>query len=60
MGSFTTYRKKKKLTVSELASRVGVSEACISRYETGKRSMPVEMAKKIAEVLRCKWWKLYD
>lgn len=59
-GNFTAARKKKKLTISELASLVGVSEACISRYETGVRQMPVSMAKKIAEILKVRWWELYD
>lgn len=53
-------RKKRNLTVAELAERVGTTEASISRYETGNRKLPVEMAKKIADVLKVKWWKLYD
>ena len=53
-------RKKRNLTVAELAERVGTTEASISRYETGSRKMSVEMAKKIADVLKVKWWKLYD
>lgn len=54
------FRKKRNLTVAELAERVGTTEASISRYETGSRKLPVEMAKKIADVLKVKWWKLYD
>lgn len=53
-------RKKRNLTVAELAERVGTTEASISRYETGSRKLSVEMAKKIADVLKVKWWKLYD
>ena len=53
-------RKKRNLTVAELAERVGTTEASVSRYETGRRKLPVEMAKKIADVLKVKWWKLYD
>jgi len=56
----TMYRKKRKLTVTELANKIGVTEACISRYETGSRSIPIKSAKKIAEVLKVKWWKLYE
>ena len=48
------------MTIGELAERVGTSEATISRYENGKRNLPVDMAKKIAEVLNIQWWKLYD
>ena len=58
--NLTELRKEKKLTVCELARQVGTTEASISRYETGSRKLPVEMAKKIAEVLKVKWWKLYE
>ena len=59
-GNLTKYRRKKKLTISELAEKVGLTGATICRYETGERKMPVETAKKIAEVLKVTWWKLYD
>ena len=48
------------MTITELAGLVGTTEASISRYETGKRELPVKMAKKISEVLKVDWWKLYD
>lgn len=60
MGNLRAARKKRGLSVNELAERVGVSEATISRYETGDREMPVRMARKIAQVLKVKWWKLYN
>lgn len=53
-------RKSKKITVKQLAKAVGVSSACICRYCKGNRKMPVEIAKKIAEVLEVDWWTLYD
>ena len=54
------YRKAAKMTVRALSSAVGTTEVTISRYETGKRKMSVGMAKKIADVLKVDWWKLYD
>lgn len=59
-SNLTKYRKKRKLKIGELADRVGVAGATICRYERGERSMSVEIAKKIAEVLHVKWWKLYE
>ena len=61
MGNLTKYRRLRKLTISELAEKVGVAGATICRYERGERRMPVEMAKKIAAILHVRlWWKLYD
>lgn len=59
-SNLTKYRRKKKLTISELAELVGISGATICRYEKGERRMSVDIAKKIAEVLGVKWWRLYD
>ena len=42
------HRKNNEMTISQLAERVGTSEATISRYESGKRNLPVDMAKKIS------------
>ena len=59
-SNLTKYRRKKKLTINELAEKTGVSGATICRYERGERKMPVEMAKVIAQALNIKcWWKLY-
>ena len=63
MGSdnhLTRIRKSKKVTIKELAEAVGVSGACMSRYGKGVRKMPVEVAKKIADILGVDWWTLYD
>lgn len=59
-SSITKYRRKRGMTIDQLASLVGTSGATICRYEKGARKMPVETAKKIADVLKVKWWKLYD
>ena len=61
MSNLTKYRRLNKMTIAELAEKVGVSEPTICRYENGTRQMPVNMAKRIASVLHVKcWWKLYD
>jgi len=60
LGNLRRLRKERKMTLSELARQVGVTEVCLCRYENGKRKMPVEMAKKIADVLGCEWHVLYD
>lgn len=60
MGNLTKYRRKRKLTISKLAEKIGVSGACICRYERGERQMPVETAKKIEAVLKVSWWRLYS
>jgi len=44
-------RKKKDLSQTELANRVGVSYAQIGRYETKGTQPPAEVIKKIAGVL---------
>lgn len=59
-SNLTKYRRKRKLTISELADLVGVAGATICRYEKGERKMPVETAKVIAQALHVRWWwKLY-
>lgn len=58
-SNLTKFRRKKKLTINELAERVGTTGASICRYENGERKLPVEMAKKIADVLKIRWWRLY-
>lgn len=53
-------RKKAGLTQRELAEAVCVTEQAIGHYETGRRKLSVQLAKKIARVLDCKWWELYE
>lgn len=59
-SNLTKFRRKRKLTIIELAERVGTSGATICRYEKGERKLPIEMAKKISEVLKVRWWRLYE
>ncbi len=43
-------RKRKNLTMKELADQIGVSESMISYYENGKRSPKLSTLKKLADV----------
>ena len=47
-----TARRKAGITQAQLAERVGVTQDVISRYESGKRSVDLDVAPKIAKVLR--------
>ena len=42
-------RGKAELTQSEFAKRIGISQHHVSEMETGKRSITLEMAKRIGE-----------
>ncbi len=48
-----TIRKERGLTLRQVADKVGVSESCISLYESGTRRPNIDTLKKLAEVLRC-------
>lgn len=45
------YRKMKKLTSSQLATMIGVTQGSISQIETGKRKASLEIINKLIEVL---------
>lgn len=53
-------REKAGMTIYELAAKVGVSPAAICRYELGKRSPKLPIAKKIADVLKINWYSIID
>lgn len=44
-------RKRKGLKQKEVAEAVGLTEACISRYENGSRKMTAERYERILEAL---------
>lgn len=46
-------RKEKNMTMKELGEKVGVTEAAIGYYETGKRLMNYEMLLMLSEALEC-------
>ena len=47
-------RLSRGMSQGDLACRVGTTQAAISRYENGDRSIDLMLAAKIAEVLECK------
>lgn len=53
MNNIRMARKQVGMTAKQLGEAVGVSEAAISHYETGKRQPSFEVFLKIAEVLGC-------
>lgn len=52
------FRLKSGYTQQELADKVGITKAAISKYEKGQRQPRLEMLKKIAEVLGVNWTDL--
>ena len=46
-------REKMGLSQSELAQKVGISQVCLCRYETGERSPSYQILKRIATELNC-------
>lgn len=46
-----TFRKKKKMTQADLASKVGLAEITIRQYELGKRNLKTSRIREIASVL---------
>lgn len=59
-NNFKRIRKERQITQSDLAESLGVTDVTISRYETGCSELSVKKAKKIAVILGCNWWELYD
>lgn len=45
------YRKKNKMTQTELSKKVGISRVVLSYYENGTREITLSKLSKIAEVL---------
>ena len=60
MENLRKARLAKKLSQKELADELGVTTATISRYESGERKLPLETAKRIAEILEVDWYTLFD
>lgn len=60
MRNLKEKRKNNKLSQTQLAEMIGVSQKLVSFWETGRQEMPIRHAKKIAKVLKCNWKDLYD
>lgn len=54
IGSFVRERRLSLgMSQEALARRVGVTQAALSHYETGKRPMPPDVAAALAKAMRC-------
>lgn len=51
---------KKGLTQEELAKKVGMSRSTYASIEIGRRNPSVELAKKIAKVLKISWKNFFQ
>lgn len=60
MSKLKMLRIKNGLTLKQVGKRVGRTESSIDHYETGRRKLPVEMAKKLASEYGCNWAELYE
>ena len=58
--SLKEIRKKRGLTVKELADAAGVSERHIAFIESGDRTPSLEVALKISSALRCSVEKIFS
>ena len=45
------YRKKKQLTITDLANKLNIGKSTISSWENGKHSPDIEMINTIADIL---------
>ena len=60
MEKLREIRVARHLSQKDIADKLNVTSATISRYESGERKLPVETAKRIAEVLKVDWYSLFD
>ena len=60
MNRLKEKRLSSRLTQKQLADETGLTSASISRYETGKHSISVDIAKRLAAALHINWIELYE
>lgn len=53
-------REKTGLSQDKLAKTIGISQARYQNYEKGKRNMPIELARSMADIFKVNWWELYE
>lgn len=53
MEKMKEMRLAKGLTQEEVAEKLGISQEVVSQYETGKRSIKLDLAKRFAELYEC-------
>ena len=47
------YRKRKKLTQTDLAETMNLKRASIANYERGKQKIPIHVLIEISKILNC-------
>lgn len=52
------YRLRANLTQKELAAQLGIKQHHLSEMESGKRNISKDMAKRLADALKCDWKNL--
>jgi DNA-binding XRE family transcriptional regulator len=57
-GRIKAYRLRQDLTQAQLAKKSGITQANISAMERGRRSIGLNVAKKLASILNCDYKKL--
>lgn len=60
MKKLREFREDAGISGRELARLVGIKEARYGHYETGRRSLPVDVAKRIGKALDINWWEIYE
>lgn len=60
MGTLEMKRRILGLNQAELGKLAGISQQAIARYENGYCSPRPPVAKRLAKVLGCEWWELYE
>lgn len=53
-------RIERNMSQKEVAMKIGVTATTICRYESGKRKLPLEIAKKLADVFDISWQQFYE
>lgn len=53
-------REKHGLSQSILAKKINISESRYQNYERGRRNLPVDVAKSLANIFENNWWELYE
>ena len=56
--ALSSYRLREGLTQKQLAKRTGISQPNISAMEKGKRPIGLNVAKKLAKALNCRYQRL--
>lgn len=60
MINIADVRKRAGISQSDLAERVGVTQAMLSNIENGKRQPSVKLAKKLSRELGVAWTCFYE